>query len=269
MSSVFYENSLWLQWVRATAASAFGPLFPLTQAGPRERRAMNKELADCGMRTPDVRPESACWWNVDIYGWTVTQVLQAGTAPTFQDPRGNGNRNVPLFGYIDYLGDRVFFDVGSGAHFSVYAPSVSIGVQAPAGAFRVGSDGVTNFPAASPIAPVNVTSAQVDGSVSACVRPITNAPITRTETRVLTASVDVPVPARARTLQIFQDTASLPAAPMNWVSDPTTGFDLGEVDFDTPTAPGRTSVLDVPAAATVLRTGAQARTVTLIWGLAL
>ena len=269
MSTIFFENSRWIQWSRTAAQLTYDQVFSLTQAGPRERRDRNKEIADCGMQSPDVFPNNACWWNIDLYGWTVTQVLQSAAVPSLQDPRTSGVRNVPLYGYVTYLGETVIFDIGTGAHFSVYAPSVSIGVRAPTGAFDVGNTDTTNFPAATPIAPVNVTSAQIDGSISGCTTPTPSPRVKFTETRVLTASVDIPVPSRARTVQIFQNTASLPAAPLNWISDATTAFDLGEVDFDTPTAPARTGILDVPALATVLRTNAQARTITLVWGLAL
>lgn len=258
------EDSVWLEWLPTAAGLAMTQDYSLTQGGPKERQS----YADA-CHTPDENdPGGPCWWDIQIFGWTDTVTLTAPGVPTLSDPRSNGRRNVPLLGWLKYLGDQIFFDIGSGAHFSVLAPSVSIGVRAPAGTREVGDQAQSNFTGA-PMAPINVTTAAVNGILTSCVRVADLRNPTFTETRVIAASVDIPVPARARTLQIFENTASLPATPMNWVSDPITGFDLGQIDFNLPGAPGRTEVMEVPAQATIVRTGAQARTVTLVWGLAL
>lgn len=257
------ENSIWIEWLPTAAGLAMTSDYALTQAGPKERR----RYAD-GCDNDDVDPTGPCWWDIQIFGWTDTVTLTAAVPPTLSDPRSNGRRNVPVLGWLKYLGDQIFFDIGSGVHFSICAPSISLGVRAPAGSRTVGDGGQSNF-AGAPMAPVNLTSVAINGIISSCVRVADLTNPTFTETRVLTGTVDIPVPARARTLQIFQNTASLPATPMNWVSDPITGFDLGQIDFNLPGAPGRTEIMEVPAQASVVRTGVQARTVTLVWGLAL
>jgi len=279
MATYTNENAEWIEWLPTAADLAFTERFALTQGGPKERstylRARADQLRECGVDPKqialdpiDTDTNNPCWWDIQIFGWTDTAtIITAGVASAL-DPRGAGNRNVLVRGTLKYLGNDFEFDIGGGAHFSIYAPSVSLGIIAPTGTLRVGVGGQSNF-VGTPMAPVNVTSVAINGIITACVRPSNLTRATLTETRVLVATADIPVPAKARTLQIFQNTASLPATPMNWVQDSVTGFDLGQVDFQLAGAPARTDILDVPAAASILRTGAAARTVTLVWGLAL
>ena len=279
MSTFTDESSRWIEWLPTAADLAFSERFSIIQGGPKDRskylQRRAKHLRECGVDEQqialdpiDTDTNNPCWWDVQLFGWTQTATITAAGIPSTLDPRGTGNRNILVRGTLTYLGNDFEFDVGGGAHFSIYAPSISLGIIAPVGTLQVGQTGVSNFTGTLGV-PVNVTSVVVYGVITACVRPSNLTRATLTETRVLAATEDIPIPAMARTVQIFQDTASLPAAPMNWIQDPISAFDLGQVDFQLLDAPGRTDVLEIPAAASVLRTGAQARTVTLVWGLAL
>lgn len=260
------ENSAWLEYLPVAPGLAFTERFPLTQAGPKERAAFLKECPEVANEDPD--PQSGCWWDVQVLGWVATTTITTAAPPSALDPRVGGNRNPISHGTLKYLGDDIQFDVGPGAHFSVFAPSISLGIMAPTGSLAVGDAGQSNF-VGTPMAPVTVTSEAFNGVITPCVRPTTISELTLTETRVIAASIDIPVPPRARTLQVFEATAGLPAAPMNWIQDPITGFDLGQIDFQLAGAPARTDILEIPAGAQVVRTGAAARTITLVWGLVL
>jgi hypothetical protein len=265
--SLTKENSAWIEFLPLAPGLAFAERFALSQAGPRERAIFLKDCPEASSEDRD--PQSGCWWDVQVFGWTVTSIITTAAAPSVLDPRVGGNRNPISRGTLKYLGDDIEFDIGPGAHFSIFAPSISLGIVSPAGARAVGDRAQSNF-VGTPMAPVNVTSEAFNGLITPCVRPTTISQTTLTETRVIAAaSIDIPVPARARTLQVFEATAGLPAAPMNWIQDPITGFDLGQIDFQLAGAPARTAVLEVPSGAQVVRTGAAARTITLVWGLVL
>lgn len=282
MTSAYKENAIWVEWQPLTAELAYTARFDLTQIGPRERRAYNERLRECrdGPQTTNPLdklainagiasdPENACWWDVTMFGWTVETTITTPGVATLLDPRASGLKNVPCYGVVRYLGDEILFDIGAGAHFSVFAQSLGIGVMCPTATFAVGNAGTSNF-IGTLGNPLNVVSTNVFGQIGACTRPVSAQTIKFTQTFTMAAARNINIPARARTLQIFQNTASLPAAPLNWVSGPISLFDLGEIDFDTAVAPARTSILEIPAMATIVQTGASVRTLTFVWGLAL
>jgi hypothetical protein len=281
-ATAYRENSIWLEWVSVLAAGpalVYNVPFDLLQAGPRDRQNYNAELIKCANEDPDNRdilirgtdpnPEKPCWWDVQLFGWTLETTLGAGVpgVPTIQDPRVAGLRNVPLQGRVSYWGGDVDFDVGAGAHLSIFAAAVGLGVVAPLGTLRVVDPAIVNFTGA-PAAPVNITDVLVYAFLTACVHPHGNQQAKLTQAFTIPAAItDINIPARARTLQVFQDTASLPAAPLNWIAGPISGFDLGEIDFQLIGAPGRTDILEVPDTASIVRVPAGARNLTFVWGL--
>ncbi len=281
-ATAYRENSIWLEWATVLAAGpalVYNVPYDLLQAGPRDRQNYNGEMGKCIegdpenrdilIRGTDPNPEMPCWWDIQLFGWTLETTLPATIpgVPTALDPRVGGLRNVPVQGRVGYWGGDVDFDVGAGAHLSIFAPSVNLGVVAPAGTFHVVDPAVVNFTA--PLgAPLNVTSVNVYAFLTACVHPHGNQQAKLTQAFTIPAAVtDINIPARARTLQVFQDTASLPAAPLNWFAGPISLFDLGEIDFQLIDAPGRTDILDVPATASIVRVPAGARNLTFVWGL--
>jgi hypothetical protein len=215
----------------------------------------------------------ASWWDVQVWGWTTEQTVPgAGGQGPFPDDgslKSSGQRNVPIRARLQYEGDELDFDVGSGMRVSIYARNVTLSAVAPVGSIPISgpanSIGLVNN---NPVAPIQQQNSlvygvigQVDSQLGSRIAKLTQV------VSVVGAGQFVNVPARARRVQVFQNTAGGAPAAMNWNTNTLSLTDLGQIDF----AAGsfHTDVLDVPGQAAVIAPGAGVRVLTFVWELEL
>ncbi len=215
----------------------------------------------------------ASWWDIQIWGYGAEQAVApgaTGAAPS-QGALKSSQRSVPLRARVRYEGDVVDFDIGAGMRIAIYARSVNLSVVAPTGSVQIRADGqggVVN-PAGAPGA-IDQQDSLVYGQIGEVEAPIGQRIAKRTDAlSVVGAGQTIEIPQRARTLQVFQDTAGGAAAPMNWLSNVISALDLGQIDFQAVVSPFSTQIIAVPGNATIIDPGAAVRDLFFVWGLEL
>lgn len=217
--------------------------------------------------------KEATWWDVQIWGYGSEQAVAPGTSGLAPDPGSlkSLQRSVPILGRIRYEGDTVDFDVGAGMRLAIYARNLNLSAVAPTGSVQINAPqqaGLIN-PAGAPAA-INQQDSLVYGQIAEVDCPIGARLAKLTQTFSITgAGQFINIPARARGVQVFQDTAGGAPAIMNWRSNTISLIDLGQIDFQAGVQPFSTPLLHIPGLATIIDPGAAVRILTCVWELEL